>query len=122
MELDPIFFSDGHAALVWSIQCSLKQSSENQSINNHPNKFKWSNESKDNFVCSICSINTNELLNIHEQLDSLQRNQIDQSQLANSINGITDSIADIFSQAALNSLKQTKRPYKRRHFDKPWRM
>ena len=117
VELDPIF-SDGHAALVWSIQCNFtEQGNGNQSTNNYPNKFKWSNESRDKFVNSI---DANKLIYIHEQLESLQHNQINQPELANSINGITDSIADIFSQAASNSLKQTKWPYKRRQFDKPW--
>ena len=90
---------------------------EIKALNNYQNKFKWSNDSKDNFVSSI---GTNRLLNIHEQLESLQSNQTNQPEMANSINRITDSIADIFSQAASKSLKQVKRPYKRRNFDKPW--
>lgn len=47
---------------------------------------------QDNFVCSI---DTNKPLNIHEQLALLQSNQIYQPELANTINGIMDSIADI---------------------------
>ena len=116
MKLDPIF-SDGHAALLWSIQCSVERNQENQSTLNCSNKFIWSNDSKDEFVRSI---DTNKLINIQEQLEFSDFSQSNSSDIATSINGITDKIAEIFSQAASNSLKQPKGLFKRRHFDKPW--
>ena len=116
MKLDPIF-SDGHAALLWSIQCSVERNQENQSTLNCSNKFIWSNDSKDEFVRSI---DTNKLINIQEQLEFSDFSQSNSSDIATLINGITDKIAEIFSQAASNSLKQPKGLFKRRHFDKPW--
>ena len=107
MELDPIFFSDCHCALVWSIQCSLKLGNENQNIIKTSSNVQMTLK-----IISLVSATQNSVLS--------SWNQTNQPELANSINRITDSIADIFSQAASDSLKQTKRPYKRRHFDKPW--
>ena len=116
VELDSIF-SDGHAFLDWSIKCIIHPSSKTENSNNYSQKIKWSERSKDVFISSI---DTNALSKLHEQLETIQINQINPADSAESINGLTDGIADIFIQAASKSLKQSKQPYKRRIFDKPW--
>ena len=63
----------------------------------------------------VSGTDTCELSNIQEQLEYLQNNQMNQADLAESINGATNSIAGMFTQAASKSLKQNKQPYKRRY-------
>ena len=67
----------------------------------------------------IASIDKNELIKLHTRLETIQQ-QPDPDATSETINGITDGIAGIFIQAASKSLKQSKSPYKRRLFDKPW--
>ena len=115
VELDSIF-SDGHALSAWSINCDNQINLVNETSNNFLSpKLQWSESSKNTFTSNI---NKNELRKIHTKLEGIQLQQIDPD--AESINGITDGIAGIFIQAASKSLKQSKQPYKRRTFDKPW--
>ena len=43
-----------------------------------------------------------------------------QASLADSLNGITNSIVDFFTRAALKSLKQKKQSFQKRSYDKLW--
>lgn len=114
--LDPIF-SDGHALLTWSINCNTQPIFDKDNTDSFPRNFKWSKNAETDFCHSI---DLNQLKSLHDQLDNIQKSHIQAPNIKQSINQITDVIADTFMQAASKSLKQTKRPFKNRPFDKPW--
>ena len=118
MELDSIF-SDGHALLSWSIACNLLMNKTTEIIHNYTHNFQWSENSKDLFISNI---NMTEIMNLQERLEHATTLNVEpnQASLVDSLNEITDSIADIFIRVALKSLKQKKQPFQKRSFDKPW--
>ena len=117
VELDPVF-SDGHSLLAWSVKCNNKMNNLNSNESNvFLPKFKWSDSCQNDFTSSI---DTTELQKLHSKLETIQPQQMDPAVTTKTINDITDSIAGIFIQAASTSLKQSKQPYKRKIFDKPW--
>ena len=88
-------------------------------IHNYIHNFQWSENTKDLFISNI---NMAEIMNLQERLEHATTLNVEpnQASLVDSLNDITDSIADIFTRAALKSLKQKKQPFQKRNFDKPW--
>lgn len=111
IDLDPIF-SDGHALLSWSLNVNLMPFHTNNKILNYTNSHcRWSEKDKNIFVSSI---DMQEVVSLQEMLDTI-------SPFPETLNIITDRIANIFNSAASKAFKPKKmRTTQRRKFDKPW--
>lgn len=117
VELDSLF-SDGHALITWAFNCNMNSNTESGNNNDSfSRKFIWSENAKDLFLNSV---DVDKLGGLHERLERINVERINTPELKQYVNQITSCIADIFMQAASQSLKQTKQPFKRRAFDKPW--
>ena len=110
IELEPIF-SDGHCLLSWSLNINLTTDDANDKPANYTNsRSKWSEKDRDIFVSSI---DLQEVLSLHETLDTI-------SPSPEAMDKITDNIAQIFNNASSKVFKLKNRPFLRRKFDKPW--
>ena len=113
IELDAIF-SDGHSLLSWSLQAeglrTYNNSNSNNEAKNTKPKFRWSENTKEQFIAQI---NLAEVLHVKQKLDTLEPN-------SENINRYTNEISTIFENAAQKSLKYAKASFKKRQFDKPW--
>ncbi|MEW8548531.1 MAG: reverse transcriptase family protein [Candidatus Thiodiazotropha sp.] len=111
MELDPIF-SDGHSLLSWSLKIPMNEQvcKKPSSQNNTTNSFKWSLNAKENYIDSI---DIQKVSDINNTLDLLDPS-------TDTLNKISNEVANIFMTAASKSLPPRKPPFKRRSFDKPW--
>ena len=101
IELDAIF-SDGHSLLSWSLQAeglrTYNNSNSNNEAKNTKPKFRWSENTKEQFIAQI---NLAEVLHVKQKLDTLEPN-------SENINRYTNEISTIFENAAQKSLKYAK--------------
>ena len=96
VEPDSIF-SDGHALLSWSIALNLLMNKTTEITHSYTHNFQWSENSKDLFISNI---NMAEIMDLQERLEHAPTLNVEpnQASLADSLNEITDSIADIFTR------------------------
>ena len=118
VELDSLF-SDGHALLSWSLKSQILPAQNAEASHIYPQNYKWSEDSKNHFINSL---NESDINSLRDRLEHIKNNDPESNHdpLSDTINQITNSIADIFDRAASNSLQQNKHFFQRKSSDKPW--
>ena len=100
VELDSLF-SDGHALLSWSLKSKILPAQNAEASRIYPQNYKWSEDSKNHFINSL---NESDINSLRDCLEHIKNNDPESNHdpLSDTINQITNSIADIFDRAASN--------------------
>ena len=110
IKLDEIF-SDGHSLLSWPLDINPQSKPHgNSSANIYSVICTWKNELREKFIENI---KLSDVLAVNDSLDTITPS-------LQSINNITNSIGEIFSQAATLTFQKTNVSFKKRPFDKAW--
>ena len=107
------------ALLSWSLTSQILPSQNEEATHKYPQNYKWSENSKNHFIDSIKESDINKL---RDRLEHIKNNdpELNHDPLSDTINQITNSIADIFNWAVSNSLQQNKHFFHCRSSAKPW--